>query len=94
VVVAGSINWNDAKWTVGIRIEPGVGGHWIEVYDEATGEGFECARLVSSLRLHSTPRKAGLKIGSIFSLTPIVLNFHLALFLNSGIGGRCIFGRL
>src|SRR5437660_7140983 len=90
----GPMNWNDSARAVGIHIEPGVGGRWIEVYDEATGEGFECGRLVSSLRLHSTPRKAGLKIGSIFSLTPIVLNFHLALFLNSGIGGRCIFGRL
>ena len=38
----GPINWNDARRAVGIRIEPGVGGRWIEVYNEATGEGFEC----------------------------------------------------
>jgi hypothetical protein len=41
----GPINWNDSWRAVGIRIEPGVGGRWIEVYDEDTGEGFECGRI-------------------------------------------------
>jgi Activator of Hsp90 ATPase homolog 1-like protein len=41
----GPINWNDSGRAIGIRIEPGVGGRWIEVYDEATGEGFECGRI-------------------------------------------------
>ncbi len=41
----GPINWNDPGRAVGIRIEPGVGGRWIEVYDAATGEGFECGRI-------------------------------------------------
>ena len=41
----GPINWNDSARAVGIHIEPGVGGRWIEVYDEATGEGFECGRI-------------------------------------------------
>lgn len=41
----GPINWNDPYRALGIRIEPGVGGRWIEIYDEATGEGFECGRM-------------------------------------------------
>jgi len=41
----GPINWNDSARAVGICIEPGIGGRWIEVYDEATGEGFECGRI-------------------------------------------------
>jgi hypothetical protein len=43
----GPINWNDARRAVGIRIEPGVGGRWIEIWDEATGEGFECGRITA-----------------------------------------------
>ena len=42
----GPINWNDSQRAIGIRIEPGVGGRWLEVYDNATGEGFECGRIV------------------------------------------------
>lgn len=42
----GPINWNYADRAVGIRIEPGVGGRWMEVHDEATGEGFECGRVL------------------------------------------------
>ncbi|HEV2456995.1 MAG TPA: SRPBCC domain-containing protein [Ktedonobacterales bacterium] len=41
----GPINWNDPRKAVGIRIEPGVGGRWIEVYDAAKDEGFECGRI-------------------------------------------------
>lgn len=43
----GPINWNDASRAVGIRIEPGVGGRWLEVYDQDTGEGFECGRITA-----------------------------------------------
>jgi hypothetical protein len=42
----GPINWNDSRRAVGMRFEPGVGGRWIEVHDEATGEGFECGRIL------------------------------------------------
>jgi mannose-6-phosphate isomerase-like protein (cupin superfamily) len=42
----GPINWNDSRRAVGIRIEPGVGGRWLEVYNQATGEGFECGRIL------------------------------------------------
>ena len=42
----GPINWNFADRAVGMRIEPGVGGRWIEVHDEATGEGFEHGRVL------------------------------------------------
>lgn len=41
----GPINWNDAARAIGMRFEPRVGGRLIEVYDEATGEGFECGRI-------------------------------------------------
>jgi uncharacterized protein YndB with AHSA1/START domain len=42
----GPINWNDPRKAIGIRIEPGVDGRWIEVYDGVTGEGFECGRIL------------------------------------------------
>jgi mannose-6-phosphate isomerase-like protein (cupin superfamily) len=42
----GPINWNDPARAVGMRFEPGVGGRWLEVYDAATGEGFECGRIL------------------------------------------------
>jgi len=42
----GPINWNYADRAVGMRIEAGVGGRWIEVHDEATGEGFEHGRVL------------------------------------------------
>ena len=41
----GPINWNRPDRAVGVRIEPGVGGRWLEVEDAATGEGFECGRI-------------------------------------------------
>jgi Activator of Hsp90 ATPase homolog 1-like protein len=41
----GPINWNDSKRAIGIRIEPGAGGRWIEIYDATTGEGFDCGRI-------------------------------------------------
>ena len=58
----GPINWNDPARAVGIRIEPGVGGRWIEVYDLATGEGFECGRILvwePGVRLVFSYRDAG-----------------------------------
>jgi Activator of Hsp90 ATPase homolog 1-like protein len=42
----GPINWNNSKRALSIRIEPGVGGRWLEVHDAATGEGFECGRII------------------------------------------------
>ena len=41
----GPLNWNDQSRALGVRIEPGVGGRWLEVYDAVTGEGFECGRI-------------------------------------------------
>jgi uncharacterized protein YndB with AHSA1/START domain len=36
---------NDRQRARGLRIEPFVGGRFVEVYDEATGEGFEIGRV-------------------------------------------------
>jgi Activator of Hsp90 ATPase homolog 1-like protein len=41
----GPINWYDSARAVGIRFEPGVGGRWIEVYDEAAGDVLEIGRI-------------------------------------------------
>lgn len=35
----GPLNWNDSRRAVGVRIEPGPGGRWIEVHDPKTGKG-------------------------------------------------------
>ncbi|HEY3144058.1 MAG TPA: VOC family protein [Acidimicrobiales bacterium] len=40
-------SWNDPGRAVGIRIEPGVGGRWIEVWDADTGEGWELGRITA-----------------------------------------------
>jgi uncharacterized protein YndB with AHSA1/START domain len=37
--------WNDRRRARGLRIEPFVGGRFVEVWDEATGEGFEIGRV-------------------------------------------------
>jgi uncharacterized protein YndB with AHSA1/START domain len=37
--------WNDRERARGLRIEPFVGGRFVEVYDEASGEGFEIGRV-------------------------------------------------
>jgi hypothetical protein len=42
---SGPHSWNDPGRAVGIRFEPGVGGRWIEVWDEASGEGYELGRI-------------------------------------------------
>jgi uncharacterized protein YndB with AHSA1/START domain len=44
---SGPYSWNDPERAVGIRFEPGVGGRWIEVWDEATGEGYELGRVLA-----------------------------------------------
>jgi mannose-6-phosphate isomerase-like protein (cupin superfamily) len=41
----GPINWYDARRAVGTRIEPGVGGRWLEIYDEGAGDVLEIARV-------------------------------------------------
>jgi uncharacterized glyoxalase superfamily protein PhnB len=41
----GPTTWNDATRAVEMRFEPGVGGRWLEVWDESTGEGFEMGRI-------------------------------------------------
>jgi hypothetical protein len=61
----GPINWNDPSRAVGVRFEPGVGGRWIEVYEETTGEGFEMGRITAwepGVRLVFLYRDAGHEI--------------------------------
>lgn len=43
--VRGPINYFDFGRAIGIRCESGVGGRLMEVYDEATGDGLELARI-------------------------------------------------
>jgi len=45
--VRGPINYFDSGRAVGMRCEPGVGGRLLEVYDAATGEGLELARITA-----------------------------------------------
>lgn len=42
----GPLNWNDADRAVGVRIETGPGGRWIEVHDRKTGEGVTQGRFI------------------------------------------------
>lgn len=42
----GPLNWNDAASAVGVRIEPGPGGRWIEVHNRKTGEGVTQGRFL------------------------------------------------
>jgi mannose-6-phosphate isomerase-like protein (cupin superfamily) len=61
----GPINWNDSHRAIGIRFESWVGGRLLEVYDAATGEGFECGRVVvwePGVRLVFLYRDAGHEI--------------------------------
>jgi uncharacterized protein YndB with AHSA1/START domain len=39
--------WNDAERGLYIRIEPGVGGRFLEVYDAETDAGFEAGRVTA-----------------------------------------------
>ena len=43
--VQGPINFYDSSRAFGIRIDPGVGGRVIEVYDQESGDGLELARI-------------------------------------------------
>jgi len=43
--VQGPINFYDSARAYGKRIEPGVGGRVLEVYDESSGDGLEVARI-------------------------------------------------
>ena len=43
--VQGPINFYDSSRAYGKRMEPGVGGRIIEVYDEASGDGLELGRI-------------------------------------------------
>ncbi len=45
--VRGPINYFDFARAVGMRCESGVGGRVIEIYDEATGDGLELARITA-----------------------------------------------
>ena len=39
--------WMDKERRLGLRFEPEVGGRFIEVYDEETGEGYEIGRVTA-----------------------------------------------
>jgi hypothetical protein len=43
----GPLNWYDSERAVGTRIEPGVGGRWIELYDEKGDDVLEIARITT-----------------------------------------------
>ena len=43
----GTYYWNDADRGLEYRLEPEVGGRLLEVYDLATGEGFEIGRVLA-----------------------------------------------
>ena len=43
----GTPYWNDRERGLSVRIEPGVGGRFVEVHDLETGEGFEVGRVTA-----------------------------------------------
>jgi len=43
----GTPYWNDAERAVDLRIEPGVGGRFVEVHDGEAGTGFEVGRVTA-----------------------------------------------
>jgi hypothetical protein len=43
---SGRYSWNAPERAVGIRFEPGVGGRLLEVWDEASGQGYEMGRIL------------------------------------------------
>ena len=45
--VRGPINHHNAGRTLAMRCEPGIGGRLLEVYDEATGDALELARITA-----------------------------------------------
>lgn len=67
--------WNDPARAIGIRIEPGVGGRWMEVWDAETGDGYEIgvvrawepgSRLVVSYRHPRLPPEQSTEIEVLF----------------------------
>lgn len=43
----GTPYWNDPERGQAVRIEPGAGGRFLEIYDLDTGEGFEVGRVTA-----------------------------------------------
>ena len=43
----GTPYWNDAERGLSVRIEPGIGGRFVEVYDLDSGTGFEVGRVTA-----------------------------------------------
>ena len=43
----GTAYWNDPERGVSVRIEPGVGGRFLEVYDLESGDAFEVGRVTA-----------------------------------------------
>jgi hypothetical protein len=41
----GPINWYDSARAIGIRFEPGVGGRWLEIYDDDGADALEIGRI-------------------------------------------------
>src|ERR671929_55971 len=41
----GPINWYDSYRAIGTRMEPGVGGRWLEVYDDEANDVLEIGRI-------------------------------------------------
>jgi Activator of Hsp90 ATPase homolog 1-like protein len=44
---SGPYSWNDPQRAVGIRFEPGLGGRLVEIWDRATGEGYDMGRVIA-----------------------------------------------
>lgn len=45
--VRGPYSWKEPDRALGIRLEPGVGGRLLEVYDNDTGDGFAMGRVTA-----------------------------------------------
>jgi uncharacterized protein YndB with AHSA1/START domain len=43
----GPINWYDSRRAVSTRFEPGVGGRWLEIYDDDAGDVFVIGRVTA-----------------------------------------------
>jgi mannose-6-phosphate isomerase-like protein (cupin superfamily) len=43
----GPINWYDSARAIDIRFEPGVGGRWLEIYDQAGADVLEIGRITA-----------------------------------------------
>jgi hypothetical protein len=47
--------WNDAARGLYLRVEPGVGGRFVEVHDAETGSGFEIGRVTRGNPASASP---------------------------------------